>query len=177
MMRCKLGQLHMIPFCTSTRVKLSSHNAIMSVLCNNLHERGHTREYCMPRSMTQDTNPLTYHQSELWAQRRNKIRRMSFHSEQRIMMKDSECNRRDICPSFIVSQQQERIRIASLLQHEQWLRTPTVVADADRTERLWLHSTSLDTFETSCSSRPTGCLGISLPSLGATKNVSIFLMY
>lgn len=76
--------------------------------------------------------------------------------------------------SFIVSQQQERIRIASLLQHEQWLRTAVT---ADRTEQLWLHSKSLDTFETRCSGRPTGCFGISLPSLGATKNVNILLIY
>lgn len=171
MMRCKLGQLHMIPFCTSTRVKLSSHNAIMSVLCNNLHERGHTREYCMPRSMTQDTNPLTYRQSELWPQRRNNISFGTENNDERYLIQQEEYL------SFIVSRQKEIIWIASLLQHEQWLRTPTVVADADRTERLWLHSTSLDTFETSCSSRPTGCIGISLPSLGATKNVSIFLMY
>jgi hypothetical protein len=166
MMRCKLGQLHMIPFCTSTRVKLSSHNAIMSVLCNNLHERGHTREYCMPRSMTQDTNPLTYRQSELWPQRRNNISFGTENNDERYLIQQEEYL------SFIVSRQKEIIWIASLLQHEQWLWTAVA---ADRTKQLWLHSKSLD--KTRCSGRPTGCFGISLPSLGATKNVSIFLMY
>ena len=79
------GQLHMIPFCTSARMKLSSHDTMMSVLCNNVHERGHSRESRMPsRSVMQDTNPLTYRQSKLWPQRWNTIRHMSFHSEQRI---------------------------------------------------------------------------------------------